>query len=154
MDYLASLNLPPTSLCAAISAALHLHADLPVSPNGTRLLAPHNPVLPVNQHVPVRELFCYGCRMKRRFFNSVESVGQAVREARREQGLTQGELASKAEVGRRFIVDLEAGHLRAELGKVLTVLETLGIHVVALPSVRPSQRLDDIDLDEVMKRLD
>lgn len=92
--------------------------------------------------------------MKRRFFNTVEAVGQAVREARREQGLTQGELASKANVGRRFIVELEAGHLRAELGKVLKVLEALGIHAVALPSVRPSQRLDDIDLDEVMKRFD
>lgn len=112
------------------------------------------PSFHLTPNVPVRELFCYGYRMKRRFFNTVEAVGQAVREARREQGLTQGELASKAEVGRRFIVELEAGHLRAELGKVLKVLETLGIHAVALPSVRPSQRLDDIDLDEVMKRFD
>lgn len=92
--------------------------------------------------------------MKRRFFNSVEAIGEAVREARREQGLSQGGLASKARVGRRFIVDLEAGHLRAELGKVLAVLEALDIHAVALPSVRPSQRLDDIDLAKEMKRFD
>lgn len=104
--------------------------------------------------VPAREHSCYGRLMKRRFFNSVEAIGEAVREARREQGLTQGGLASKARVGRRFIVDLEAGHLRAELGKVLAVLEALDIHAVALPSVRPSQRLDDIDLAKEMKRFD
>lgn len=92
--------------------------------------------------------------MKRRFFNTVEAVGQAVREARREQGITQDELAAKAHLAVSFVADLEAGQLNGELAEVLAVLETLGIHAVALPSVRARTRIDDVDLDEVMKRFE
>jgi len=97
---------------------------------------------------------CYGWSMKRRFFSTLESVGQAVREARAEQGLTQEELASEASVTASFVADLESGHLSAGLGEVLAILEALDIYAVALPSVRPSVTLDDIDLDEVMKRFE
>lgn len=92
--------------------------------------------------------------MKRRFFNTVEAVGQAVREARREHGITQEELAAKAQVELTFVTDLEAGQLSGELAEVLAVLESLDIYAVALPSVRSRNRIDDIDLDEVMKRFE
>lgn len=92
--------------------------------------------------------------MKRRFFNTVASVGQAVREARREQGLTQEALAAKAQVELGFVADLETGRLNGELSEVLAVLEALDIHAVALPSVRSRNRIDDIDLDEAMKRFE
>ncbi|WP_411731730.1 helix-turn-helix domain-containing protein [Paeniglutamicibacter sp.] len=90
--------------------------------------------------------------MKRRFLATVDSVAEAVREGRKEKGWTQAELAVKAKVGRRFIVELESGHMRAELGKVLGVLRVLDIHAVALPSVASNVRLEDIDLDEELKR--
>lgn len=90
--------------------------------------------------------------MKRRFLATVEAVGKAVRDGRSEKGWTQGELAEKAGVGRRFVVELEAGHMRAELGKVLNVLEALDVHAVALPSIRSKKKLADVNLKESLKR--
>lgn len=58
---------------------------------------------------------------------SPSALGAAVRETRHARGLTQAELARLAGVGRRFIVDLESGHARAELGKTLQVMRTLGL---------------------------
>lgn len=52
---------------------------------------------------------------------------------------TQAELADKAGVGRKFVVELEAGHPRAELAKVLDVLDALGIDATAQPREEPMQ---------------
>ena len=41
--------------------------------------------------------------------NTPAALGQAVRNARKQIGLTQPQLALAAGVGRRFVVDLEAG---------------------------------------------
>ena len=59
------------------------------------------------------------------------SIGQMVRRVRKRAGLRQDELAGAAGVGIRFIVDLEAGKPTLQVGKVLHVLDALGI-VVAL----------------------
>ncbi|BDH57364.1 hypothetical protein MTP03_23030 [Tsukamurella sp. PLM1] len=75
-----------------------------------------------------------------RFLNTPDAVAAAVRDGRTAQGLAQAELARRAGVGRRFVVDLEAGHPRAELGKVLAVLSALGIHATALPAPRSRRR--------------
>lgn len=88
--------------------------------------------------------------MKTRYLRTVEAVAEAVREARGELGLTQAQLATKAGVGRRFIVDLEAGHDRAELAKVLTVLEAVNIHASVLPPATKRTRPEDVDLDKVL----
>ena len=61
----------------------------------------------------------------------IGSIGQMVRRVRKRAGLRQDELAGAAGVGIRFIVDLEAGKPTLQVGKVLHVLEALGI-VVAL----------------------
>ncbi|MDR0626918.1 MAG: helix-turn-helix transcriptional regulator [Bifidobacteriaceae bacterium] len=58
---------------------------------------------------------------------TVESLGEQVRCARRAQLLTQAQLAARAGVGRRFVLDIEAGHPRAELAKSLQVLSALGL---------------------------
>ncbi len=90
--------------------------------------------------------------MPNRFLSTPLDVAEAVRSARASLHLTQAQLAMRAKVGRRFVVDLEAGHPRAELAKVLAVLDVLDIHALALPSVAPSRSGDDIDLDEVIRR--
>jgi y4mF family transcriptional regulator len=46
---------------------------------------------------------------------------------RKSQKLRQDQLAGVANVGLRFIVDLEAGKPTAQIGKVLTVLAALGV---------------------------
>ncbi len=58
-------------------------------------------------------------------------LGHIVREARKEQGLTQEELAGMTGVGRRFVSDLEKGKETAQIGKTLLILGTLGIAIYA-----------------------
>jgi len=90
--------------------------------------------------------------MESLFLATPSDVAKAVRSGRAAKKLSQAELATRAHVGRRFIVDLEAGHPRAELGKVLNVLEALDIHALALPSPPVTQRLEDVDLTKVIER--
>ncbi len=54
------------------------------------------------------------------------ALGRKVRELRREQGVTQAQLAGLANTGIRFISDLENGKATCQIGKVLRVIETLG----------------------------
>lgn len=56
-------------------------------------------------------------------------LGRAVRSRRRELGVTQIELAGLANVGARFIGELERGKETLELGRVLRVLDRLGLEV-------------------------
>lgn len=56
-------------------------------------------------------------------------IGRIVRAARQSLGLRQSELAGAANVGVRFIIDIESGKAGAHLGKVLTVLDALGCRV-------------------------
>lgn len=57
---------------------------------------------------------------------STQQLGQALRTARRQLGLTQSQLALAAGCGLRFIVDLEAGKPTLRLETVLRVIEALG----------------------------
>ncbi len=59
------------------------------------------------------------------------AAGVIIRARRQERGLSQQSLAESAGVSRKFIVDLEAGHERAELGKTMAVLHTLGLSLTA-----------------------
>jgi y4mF family transcriptional regulator len=68
---------------------------------------------------------------------STQQLGQALRSARKQLGLTQSELALAAGVGVRFIVDLEAGKPTVRLETVMRVIEALGGQIMldGLPSV-------------------
>ncbi|MHC6220587.1 helix-turn-helix domain-containing protein [Arthrobacter sp. MMS24-S77] len=59
------------------------------------------------------------------------AAGAIIRARRQERGLSQQSLAEAAGVSRKFLVDLEAGHERAELGKTMAVLHTLGLSLTA-----------------------
>lgn len=60
---------------------------------------------------------------------SATELGEAIRDARKAQGLRQGELALAAGTGRRFIVELERGKSTAQVGQVLRVIQALGLSV-------------------------
>ncbi|MCQ8182315.1 helix-turn-helix transcriptional regulator [Methylomonas sp. SURF-1] len=68
---------------------------------------------------------------------STQQLGQALRTARKQLGLTQSELALAAGVGVRFIVDLEAGKPTVRLETVMRVIEALGGQVMldGLPDI-------------------
>ena len=57
-------------------------------------------------------------------------LGRKVRELRRAQKITQAQLAGLANTGIRFISDLENGKETCHIGKVLRVLEMLGVDML------------------------
>lgn len=68
---------------------------------------------------------------------SPRQLGDALRVARKQIGLTQPQLALAAGVGVRFIVDLEAGKPTLRLENVLRVIDALGgeIQLSGLPVI-------------------
>ena len=64
---------------------------------------------------------------------TAEQIGEAARDARKKLGVTQRELALTAGTGLRFIIDLEKGKTTCQIGKTLTVLNTLGIRITLVP---------------------
>lgn len=60
----------------------------------------------------------------------VDDLATLIKTKRKEQKLTQPQLAGLCNVGVRFIVDLEAGKETCQIGKVLHVLDMLGIHLM------------------------
>ncbi len=58
--------------------------------------------------------------------------GAMIRDQRQSLKMTQDDLALATGVGRRFIIDLEAGKPSCELGKALLVAETLGLRLFDL----------------------
>ena len=56
-----------------------------------------------------------------------KDLADIIKKKRKEQKLTQSQLAGLCNVGVRFIVDLEAGKETCQIGKVLYVLDMLGI---------------------------
>jgi y4mF family transcriptional regulator len=62
---------------------------------------------------------------------SVADLGQFIRLVRRKRRMTQQELADMAGVGRRFLLELEAGKTSAEFGRALQVAAALGIDLIA-----------------------
>ncbi|MDF1488524.1 helix-turn-helix domain-containing protein [Tessaracoccus caeni] len=88
--------------------------------------------------------------MKRLFIDTIERLAQVVADERREAHLTQLELASRAGVSRRFIIELEKGHPRAELSRVLAVLHALDVRPYAIPPTRSDVDPHEIDLDAVL----
>lgn len=58
---------------------------------------------------------------------TVSEIGELIKTERKRQGVTQLELSQAADVGRRFVVELESGKETAHLGKALRIMDVLGI---------------------------
>ena len=56
-------------------------------------------------------------------------LGAAIRAARKQLKATQKELAMTSGTGLRFLIDLERGKPTCQIGKILQVLQALGLHV-------------------------
>lgn len=81
-------------------------------------------------------------------------IGLVIRERRRALGQSQQELATRVGVSRQWIVEVEQGKRRAELGLVLRTLEALGLGLrtdEASPGdSRPMNPAAAVDLDAVL----
>lgn len=60
---------------------------------------------------------------------STKELGERIRRERKRLGVTQSDLAMTAGTGVRFVVDLENGKSTVQTGKVLQILQTLGLQL-------------------------
>ena len=80
-------------------------------------------------------------------------LGLAIRDRRRKLKLSQTELARKAGVGRQWVVAIEHGKSRAELGLVLRTLSALDLPLTIDPGDRrlpSSDGMNPVDIDAVV----
>lgn len=85
------------------------------------------------------------------YIRTPTEIGLLVRDRRRQLGLSQTELAGRVGVGRQWIIAIEQGKARAELGLVLRTLASLGLRLsinagdaVYAPGSTPAINLDAI----------
>lgn len=69
---------------------------------------------------------------------TAKQIGEQIKSTRKSLGVTQRDLAMTSGTGLRFIIELERGKPTCQLGKVLTVLNTLGITVRMIPPATDS----------------
>ena len=60
---------------------------------------------------------------------TAQDIAMMMKTERKKQNLTQTELAGLCNVGLRFIVDVEKAKETCQIGKVLKVLDVLGINL-------------------------
>ena len=79
----------------------------------------------------------------------------AIRDRRAQLGLSQQELADRADVSRRWLVKVEAGHPGAETGAVMRLLCALGLLVDIGSPDEPSDAggPSPVDLDALLGNL-
>lgn len=68
-----------------------------------------------------------------------QQIGTLIRQTRKSLGVTQRDLALTSGTGLRFVIDLEKGKETCEIGKALTVLQTLGIKLTLTPPAAPKE---------------
>jgi HTH-type transcriptional regulator/antitoxin HipB len=81
---------------------------------------------------------------------SARDLGLYIADRRRDVGMTQSDLASAAQVSRRWLSELERGKPTAALGLALRTLHALGLVLEAHPA---EVGRHDIDLDELLRGL-
>lgn len=64
---------------------------------------------------------------------TIRDIGLLVRDARRKAGLTQADLARKVGAGVRWVHELEHGQPTVEAGRMLLVMNILGITLSVSP---------------------
>ncbi len=62
--------------------------------------------------------------------STVAEVGSLVQAVRKQQGMTQIDVAGLGGIGNRFIVDLEKGKETVQMQKAMDVLALLGLELV------------------------
>lgn len=85
-----------------------------------------------------------------------EQLGAAIRLRRKEKGLTQIELAKLLGAERKWVLNLESGNSKAEIGLILRAIEVLGLRATLIDRTHPGRRPHDLKtsrLDQVFQHL-
>jgi len=80
------------------------------------------------------------------------NLGRRLAELRKEQGMTQGQLAEHIQCSQQTIAEYEAGRMNVPVGRLLTIAEALGIGVddllkdseSAMRKRGPTSRIDQL----------
>ena len=78
-----------------------------------------------------------------RILNDMERLGQDIRNARKQRGILQSDLAELVAVRRQVIGELERGVYKGSLQRALDVVRALGLQVKLAPTRFPT--LDELD---------
>lgn len=94
--------------------------------------------------------------MKDMTLHNPEQLGAAIRLKRKEKNLTQSELAKLLGAERKWVLHLESGNSKAEVGLVLRAIEVLGLRASLGDKGQPGRGPHDLGtprLDQVFQRL-
>ncbi|HMI73795.1 MAG TPA: helix-turn-helix domain-containing protein [Steroidobacteraceae bacterium] len=94
--------------------------------------------------------------MKDIILRTPEQLGAAIRLRRKEKGLTQNALAALLGAERKWVINLESGNSKAEIGLVLRAFEALNLRASLIDAGTPRSRgtlRDASRLDQVFQRL-
>lgn len=81
---------------------------------------------------------------------SASELGAVVKGRRKDLGLSQAEVAGRAGIARKSIVELEAGATQPELRLTLRVLESLGLSLTVEPTPQRRPKKRGLDLDALL----
>jgi HTH-type transcriptional regulator / antitoxin HipB len=94
--------------------------------------------------------------MKDMILHNAEQLGAAIRLRRKEKRLTQSELAKLLGAERKWVLNLESGNSKAEIGLILRAIEVLGLRAFLTDKAQPERGPHDLKaprLDQVFQRL-
>jgi y4mF family transcriptional regulator len=91
----------------------------------------------------------------RRILGAAHAFGSLVRSRRKAMRMRQDQLALATGVGRRFVIDLEAGKPSCQLGRSLLVAKALGLDLArAFASETRSQSATAPELPDIAEELE
>jgi HTH-type transcriptional regulator/antitoxin HipB len=86
---------------------------------------------------------------------TAKDIGALIRDQRKKQKLDQAELARKVGVNRRWVLEVERGKPRAEIGLVLKTLDALGLTLSiegeAVKRRRGGREIESVDIDAIIE---
>lgn len=88
---------------------------------------------------------------------TASDIGALIREQRKNQKLDQAELAKKVGVNRRWVLEVERGKPRAEVGLVLKTLHALGLTLLIEGGTAARRRggrgreIESVDIDAIVE---
>ncbi len=84
------------------------------------------------------------------FIRTPADLGAVIRDRRRQLGLDQAELAERIGVSRQWVVGIERGRARAELGLVLRTLDSLGVRLNSATPASGAKGDSTPDIDAIV----
>ena len=79
-------------------------------------------------------------------------LGAVIRDRRKQLKLDQATLAKQMGVSRQWVIEIEHGHGRAELGLVLRAVDALSIQLDASINQTSHRRGSAVDIDAIVAR--